>query len=316
MIIRKPITNLEEWWLNRLPYVGASEVGIVCDVDGRFASKAMLFAEKKGLRPPTFDNARMRQGRMLEGACIEALCDRFPEWEVKRAKIWVVDDELRLACTPDAAAIRPGSDGIGNVQAKVIARNIYRQKWLDDPAGPITGPATPPAAYHLQTLAEMMLNDLSWGGLAVLINGEYETDFQWLEIERNEVLEDKIRSAVRSFFRDYLDAGVMPPLEPERDAELVKHLFPKDNGTTIDLAGDNRAMILAEDLVQTQAGLKRLRDSETAIKTELEAKLGEHTYGRLADGRCIAWKTQHRKAYAVEAADFRVLRILKTSPER
>jgi hypothetical protein len=50
---------------------------------------------------------------------------------------------------------------------------------------------------------------------------------------------------------------------------------------------------------------------EKALKTELTGKMGAHTFARLADGRRLSWKQQSRKAYAVEASTYRVLRILK-----
>jgi hypothetical protein len=108
----------------------------------------------------------------------------------------------------------------------------------------------------------------------------------------------------------------MPPLEPQRDDELIKALYPRDDGSTIDLTGDNRALAAAEELTETQAALKRMGKQEKALKVELQAKLGEHTYGLLPDGRCISWKHQHTKAYTVEAKDFRVLRILKSAPHK
>lgn len=308
-IIRTPITDIRTWLTDRQKYIGASEVPIVCGVDGRFASRAVLFAIKKGLRPLESDNAAMRRGRLGESACLEALCEERPDWQVQRAKVHVVDLDRRLSCTPDAAALRPDRDGIGIIQAKTIARSVFAQKWHDGDDGEIV----PPPAYHLQTLTEMMLNECAWGVLAVLVVGEFIWDFHIIELERNAALEDRILHDVAAFWHDFLDPGIMPPLEPARDEELVKALYPRDNGTTIDLAGDNRALALVEDLTQTQAALKRLRNSETEIKTELSGKLGEHTFGRLADGRRISWKLQHRKAYSVEAADFRVLRVLKSS---
>jgi len=314
MRIRQPIESAEQWQADRLRYIGASETPITSGVDGRYASKAILFAEKKQLRPFQPDTAVLRRGRLGEPAVLQALCEERPDWQVQRAKVHVVDEELRMACTPDAGALRPDRPGIGIVQTKVIARSIYKQKWLDDPEGPITGPATPPPAYHVQTLTEMLLNDTSWGALAVLITGEFSWDFALVEIERNAAIEAMIVNDVQAFYRDYLGPGIMPPLEPERDEELIKALYPKDDGSTIDLTRDNRALALVEDLEQTQAALKRMSKQERALKTELGAKLGEHTFGTLADGRCISWRHQHRKAYSVAESDYRVMRILKTAP--
>src|SRR4029434_1529457 len=155
-----------------------------------YGSLTELYAKKKGLRAPMLDSAVLRRGRWGESAVFEALADERPEWEVMRARVHVRDLDRRLACTPDGFARAPARDGVGIVQAKVISRSIYRNRWLDDPADHITGAASPPTAYRLQTLCEVMLNELSWGVLAVLVNGEYDWTFQLFDIERDPVLED------------------------------------------------------------------------------------------------------------------------------
>jgi predicted phage-related endonuclease len=313
---RIPLDNIsrDEWLRMRLPYINASETPIVCG-EAQWGSPAILYAEKKGLRPPQIDSGVLQRGRWGEAAAFEALADSYPEWQIQRAKLHVIDETRRQACTPDGFARAPDRDGIGIVQAKVVSRPVFRQKWLNDPSDSLDGEATPPAAYILQTVHEMMLNDVSWGVLAVLINGEYDWNFRLFDVERDVIKETRIDYRIAQFFELYLDPGIMPAFEPQRDAELVKALYPKDTGATVDLRGDNRALALIDDLIETQAAAKRIKDKDKAIKTELQAKLGKNSFGLLADGRCISWKHQHRRAHAVEASDFRVLRILKRIPE-
>jgi hypothetical protein len=42
--------------------------------------------------------------------------------------------------------------------------------------------------------------------------------------------------------------------------------------------------------------------------------MGAHSYGKLADGRVIAWRQQQRKGYTVAATTFRTLKVLKQMP--
>lgn len=310
MIERIPITSRAEWLAERNNYVGASEVATVCG-ESSYGSLAALYAVKRGLQPPPEDNAAMRRGRWGEGAAFEALCEERPEWEVRRAAVHVRDTERLLACTPDGFARRPDRDGVGIVQAKVISRSVFRQRWLDDAGDNVEdGAATPPIAYRLQVITEMMLNQLEWGVLAVLINGEFAWAFRLFDIERDEVLEDRIRFHTSEFLRKHLHPGIMPPFDVVRDEALVRALFPADDGSTIDLSTDNRALAAVEELTEVQAAKRRLEASEKALKVELQGKLGEHTYGRLADGRRIAWRQQHRSGYVVEPKDFRVFKVM------
>jgi predicted phage-related endonuclease len=311
---RVPIISRDQALAWRKDFIGASEVAIPCGL-ASYGSLAELYAEKKGLRPPLVDSGVLRRGRWGEAAVFQALCDERPEWDVQRAAVHVRDTDHKFACTPDGFATRPERDGIGILEAKVIARSRFRA-WLDFPDDfGIDGPATPPPAYMLQTLAGMMLNECSWGVLAVLINGEFDWTLRLFNIERDPGIEERILHGVDAFWRDYFDPGIMPPFEPQRDAELVRRLYPKDDGTEIDLTGDNRALAAVEEWTETAAARLRLEKTEKALKTELQGKLGEHTFARLSDGRRLSWKQQHRKAHAVAASDPRVLRLHNNTKE-
>jgi predicted phage-related endonuclease len=309
---RIEITPDYDWLAAWQQFIGASEVATVCGV-GAYGSLAELYAEKKGLRPSLIDNAVLRRGRWGESAVFQALSEERPEWKVVRARVHVIDRERRLACTPDGFAQTPDRQGFGIIQAKVVSRSVYRNKWLYDPGGPIEGPASPPVYFRLQTVCERMLNAdrCSWAALAVLVNGEFDWMFRLFDVEPDPIIEDCIKDDVAAFWRDHLDAGVMPPFEPQRDMALIKQLYPHDDGTEIDLTSDNRAAIATEELIETQAALKRLEKTESALKTELTAKIGSATFARLADGRRLSWKHQSRKGFTVEPSSFRVFRVLK-----
>lgn len=317
MIRRIPLEGMprDQWLEKRRSYINASEVGIVTG-EASWGSPAVLFAEKKGLRPPQAENQMMQRGNLFEGAVFDALHQFRPEWAIERAKVWVIDDETRQACTPDGFAQAPDRDGIGIVQAKVISRSGFRDRWLDDPGGDIQfGDATPLPAYRMQTVFEMKLNGVSWGVLAVLIIGEFSYAFRLFDMERDPVLEDLMDYHVKEFFERYLDPGIMPAFEPARDAELVKALYPNDTGAAIDLTSDNRASALVDDLIETQAALKRLDAQEKEIKTELQSKMQDNSFALVSNGRCLSWRQQSRKGFAVAPATFRVLRLLNKIPK-
>jgi predicted phage-related endonuclease len=307
-------SDREAWLRERMNYINASEMAIVCG-EGSWGSLAELYAEKKGLRPPQADNKTLRRGRWGESSVFDALREERPEWVIVRAKLHLRDRERRIAATPDGFASVAHRPGHGIVQAKIIGRSIYREKWLDDPSGDILGAATPPAHYRIQVITEMMLSECSWGVLAVLINGEHTWELALLDVERDGEIEQGIVDNTAAFYRDYFDPGIMPEFEPQRDARLIKALYPKDNGEMINLRGDNRALVATEDLVQKREGLKKLKDEIDALETELKAKLAHNTYGVLDDGRCLSWKHHHRKAHTVKASDYRVLRVLNLQPK-
>ncbi|HEY2242722.1 MAG TPA: YqaJ viral recombinase family protein [Xanthobacteraceae bacterium] len=313
---RLSIESRDAWLALRRQSVNASEVAIVCG-EGAYGSLAELYAEKKGLRPPLVDSGVLRRGRWNEAAVFEALADERPEWQIVRAKVYLRDRELRLGCTPDGFALAPDRDGRGVIQAKTVSRSVFRRRWLDDPDSPIgTGEASPPSYYVLQVITEMMLSGCSWGVLAVLIMSEFDSTLRLFDIERNPEAEGRIEGRVADFWCRWFDPGIMPPFDPQRDELLIKSLYPQDDGTEIDLTRDNRAAQVADDLVETMKARKRLAETEDRLKAELQAKLGEHTFARLAGGTRLSWKTQHRRAYSVAANSYRVLKIMQPASER
>jgi hypothetical protein len=220
-----------------------------------------------------------------------------------------------MGATPDGFAVRPDHPGMGVVQCKVISRSAFRRRWLDDPGDSIAGDAQVPIYYKLQTLTEMMLADCAWGVLAVCIVSEFDMDLRLFEVERDPHLEDRIRGGVEQFWTEYFDPGVMPPFEPQRDQALVRMLYPQDDGSAVDLSTHNRAAELAQSLIETRAAIAALKKTEEATAVDLQTILGEHSYGRLADGRVLSWKAYQRRAYTVPPALIRPLRVLQQMPK-
>jgi predicted phage-related endonuclease len=310
---RIPIQSRDQWLALRAHDITASDVPAVCG-EGVYGSAAKVWAEKRGLLTPQEMNEAMKRGLWGEAAVFEALTWERPEWELRRAKVYLRDASARLGATPDGAAIDPARAGVGVIQAKVVSKNVFVDHWLenpDDDPHDMYAPARPPLGYQLQTLTESMLADADWAMVAALIVDQWRWTLRLFPVDRHTGAEEMIRGRVAAFWADYLDPGIQPPIDPERDDELVKRLYPRDDGTTIDLSADNLAPVLVRDLAVAKKTIKDATERERAIKTELQAKLGQHTYGRLGDGQTISWKLQQRSGYSVEPSEFRVMRILK-----
>ena len=245
-IERIPVTDREQWLALRKNDITASDVAAVCG-EGMYGSAAKVWAEKRGVIQPAELNEAMKRGHWGEAAVFEALQWERPTWELRRAKIYMRDPDARLGATPDGAAIIPGRDGVCIIQAKVVALPVFKRDWLlIEGDNPETGEAEPPIGYQLQTTTENMLAEATVGILAVLIVDTFKWTLRTFEIERHAGAEAMIRKKVKAFWTNYLDTGIQPPLEAERDAELVKRLYPKDDGTTIDLSGNNRILELLD----------------------------------------------------------------------
>lgn len=302
--------NRELWLGLRRQDCTASDVPAICG-EGLYGSATKVWAEKRGLLPAQEQNEAMKRGLWGEAAVFEALSSET-DWELRRAKIYLRDPVARLGATPDGAAIDPNRPGVGIVQAKVIARPVFERDWLHDPDDDIQfGEATPPLAYQLQTLTEANLAEADWAVLAVLVVDTFKWVLRIFPIERHAGAEAMIRDRVSGFWTNYLDPGIQPPTDPARDSELMGLLYPQDDGTTIDLSGDNEL----PELIAAREGAKAaIKAAEVVCKnadTSIKSKLGANTFGRLGDGRLVSWKRQERSGFTVEPTAFRVLRILK-----
>lgn len=304
------ITSREQWLALRAQDITASDVPAVCG-EGLYGSAAKVWAEKRGLIPPQELTEAMKRGLWGEAAVFEAIGWEYPKWEVRRAKVYLRDAEAGLGATPDGVAVVPDKDGIVVVQCKVIAAPVFKADWLANPDDAVdTGHATPPLAYQLQTLTESMLAEASCGALAVLIVDTFKWVLRIFWIERHAGAEASIRERVAIFRSENLAKGIQPKIDPKLDDELVKSLFPKDDGTEIDLTGDNEMPALADNLVAARAAKKTAEQDVDAFATAIKAKLGNAATARIAGGRRVSCKLQQRGGYSVNPTEFRVLKIL------
>lgn len=311
-IERIPITSRAEWLALRSGCITASDVPAVCG-EGLYGSPAKVWAEKRGMIPAQEMTKPMLRGIVCEAAVFEYLAMERPKWELRRAKVFLRDPAARLGATPDGVAVDPERPGIGVIQAKVISPQSFATHWLEDPNdNPFdpNAPASPPLAYQLQTLTESMMADAAWGQVAAMVIDGWDINLRLFDVERHEHAEKMIRSRVAEFWAKYLDTGVQPPIDPQRDEALVKALHPKDDGSEIDLSGDNELPELVDGLTKARADKSDAEKREKVSKTAIADKIGAAAFARLADGRRISHKTQHRKAYEVAASEFRVMKVL------
>lgn len=304
-----PAKDRAGWLALRMRDITASDVPAVCG-EGMFGSATKVWAEKLGKIGPQEMTEAMKRGLWGEAAVFEAIGWEHPDWEVRRAKVYFRDTEMRLGATPDGAAIIPGLDGITVIQTKVIAKPVFTAHWLSNPEDEYS-PVVAPLAYQLQTLTEGMLADAARSMIVALVVDTFKWELKIVPVDRHEQAEAVIRDRVGAFWRNHLDTGIQPPIDPERDEQVVKLLFPKDNGLEIDLSHDNELPSLVHSLEEARAAKKAADKAESIAKTAIAGKLGEASIARLADGRSVSHKEQSRSGYVVEPTSYRVMRVLK-----
>jgi predicted phage-related endonuclease len=299
-IERRTIVSRAEWLAWRLQDVTASDIAPLFGLDPYGRSALSVWAEKVGLTLGIEDNPTLRRGRWGEAAVIEMLGEERPSWEIRRAKVYLRYPAIRLGATPDAFAHDPERPGPGVVQCKTVAERAFERHWID---------GAPPLHNQIQTLTEMMLAGASWGIIAALVMDAYGGWEPVLyEMGRNEAAEAKIRARAVRFWTD-LEAGLMPAIDPARDAETVAALYPRAlSPEPVDLTGDNLLPARLAKREGLKGEVKAALAQIEGIETELKAKLGAHQAARVS-GWKVTWKSEHHKEYVVPASERRVLRI-------
>jgi hypothetical protein len=163
------------------------------------------------------------------------------------------------------------------------------------------------------SLTEGMLAEAQWGEIAALVVGQWKWSLRLFTVDRHVGAETMIREKVAHFWKHYLNTGLQPPIDPERDEDLLKALHPKDDGSEIDLSGDNELPGVVDQLVGARAAKKDIETREKTAKTIIGDKMGAASFARIADGRRISNKTIFRKGFVVDATEFRMMKVLNST---
>ena len=286
-----PATSRADWLALRRRDVTASDVAALFGAHP-YRTILQVYADKTGTGTDRGDNAAMRRGRILEPAVAEAWYEERGE-RLTKATLYLRSPEHRVGATPDYLTIANEP-----VECKTAAPEVFERDWAEGP----------PLAYVLQCLVQVYLTGAPRGWIALMIDNRAK-DFFVFDVPRNDAAWERIIAAAAVFWRA-VDAGEMPAVDYSRDAAAIKALYPRDNGATVDLSGDNMLPEMLAERARLKDEVAEREDRLEAIDTEIKAKMGEAATGTL-DGYRITYKLQNRKEVVIPATSYRVLRITK-----
>ena len=128
-----PVRDRATWLALRQHDITASDVPAICG-EGLFGSATKVWAEKLGKVGPQEMTEAMKRGLWGEAAVFSAIEMEYPDWEVRRAKVYLRDTAARLGATPDGAALIPGLDG-GKIPPRVLLQPAQPFDNIDLPCG-------------------------------------------------------------------------------------------------------------------------------------------------------------------------------------
>lgn len=315
------VTDRAAWLRLRGADVTASAAGALLGIH-EYVTAFSLWHDKRGTGPaaerdePSIDEdeitlSPLARGTMLEPVALDLLGKLRPAWRVEPARHYFRDAAARIGATPDAYAIDPERAGFGIVQIKTVGEWAAR-KWRDAD----TGDASPPLWIAVQAIVEATLTGASWAAVAALRTGG-ALSLRIIDIPLHARTMARLREEVAAFWRR-VESGEEYPPDYGRDAALIARLYSDDDGSEIDLSGDNRVA----EIVALRAALKsREADGAAAEKArkpldaELLHKLGNAARGRLADGSVLLAPTRRRGEFVSRATTWRALTVKQPKKE-
>jgi len=295
----------------RLQCVTCSEVAALPKINVHpYKTPARLYAEKTGLVVPDHaENAAKRRGRKLEAVVADEVRELRPGWKIEKARefLRIADDEVRFGGTPDYYfEDEMGRRGI--LQIKTIAPFVWK-KWME------IGGA--PAWIVAQVSGEVLLDDAHRGVIGVLVNGDFVFETHVFEVERVVQRERRMIEACKHFWHDNVAAGVSPPMDYARDADLIASMNATYvKGKTIDLSRDNRAHEILDLWDHVTGDLNDAEKAKSALQAELREKIGDADTAIVGARRFTNREVvRHEAAREARETRYRQLRVFPARDE-
>jgi putative phage-type endonuclease len=285
-----------EWLGRRRETVGASEVSAILGLNP-WESPYSLWAKKTGAEVDSEEETPWQYwGNKLEPLICDEYARETGRTVVDHGRYAIRYSETcpNLSATLDREVVAFDARGPGCMDAK--STSAFKLGDWDD---------TPPLVYQVQLQAQMEVTGYRWGSLAALIGGN---TFRWCDVERDDRFIDMMRRKVGEFWR-LVETRTPPPIDNSNStADVLRRLYPQDNGETIALPGE--ASNWTDTIAECDAVIKGAEERKRECKSKLIAALGSATFGVLPAGGRWSFKAQTRKAHHVEESTSRVLRRL------
>jgi putative phage-type endonuclease len=255
-----PITSQERWHTVRASHIGGSDIASLFDASP-YMTRFELWHIKKGSMPDAMEESdRMFWGKMLEAGIARGLAQQ-QNWTIQPPSGYYVHSRVKgMGCTPDFF-IDPveGFTGRGVLQIKNISYLEWLDSWQDQ---------EPPLHYLLQLQHELACTGCSWGAIGILVGGNESYAFPYL---RHDGTVKRIEQTVREFWLS-IERNEEPKAVSE-DYSVVRRLYRRTSGETIDLSKDNELPWLCSQALQSKDARLAAEKDEHAFKAEIIRKM-------------------------------------------
>jgi predicted phage-related endonuclease len=162
-----------------------------------------------------------------------------------------------------------------------------------------------PEYVQLQVMHQLAVTGKQTADVAVLICGQ---ELQIHRIERDAGMIAKLVELERQFWH-YVETDTPPPADGSDSADVaLRCLYPKDNGSTLDLSQDLEMSAAFSDLLAVRQLLTQNTDLESQLKQRIQQRLGDATKAVFETGD-VTWKRSK------DGSGLDVAQLLKDQPD-
>lgn len=298
-------TDEAHWLSLRTRDVTSTEISALYGESPYMTKAELWYAKKDGLQSAIAENTRMTWGKRLQDAIANGIATEN-EWTIFPFKEYCRVPSLRIGSSFDFRGVREQANGDGAfiLEIKNVDGLAFRNGWGETDFG-----LEAPAHIELQVQHQMHVSDYKYAVIGALIGGNR------LELLEREYYPDtgaSIDKQVAAFWAS-IDANQPPPLDFERDMELIVRLAQEVSKGKVMEATD-RINELA--LIYNQAAelIKLNKEEQDIAKAELLTLIGDAEQV-LGSNYKISAPTVHRKEYSVAACDYRRMTVNFKKPK-
>lgn len=185
-----------------------------------------------------------------------------------------------LAATLDRVIWDYGDEDSSGAPLEIKHAGDYNlREWLDGA----------PLWVQMQLQIQMACWDAGWGAYCGSVGGQPP---KYGDVDRNDTFIDSAIRKLEEFVQQCNRRTPPPPTLP-RDLDVIRNLYPLDNGDTVHL--DKSHEKLADQWEQAKSDRKKAEDEAKTTEAKIRAAIGAATFATLPDGTLLTLTTTVRK---------------------
>lgn len=263
MVLAKITTadmSRDEWLDARRAGIGGSDVGAIMGFN-QYKSAYQVFLEKTGQYHEEVDNEAVYFGNALEDFVAQEFAKRTGKKVRRLNKMLVHPEHDFMLANLDRVVV-----GERAVLECKTASEYVKEAWEGEEI---------PASYLCQVHHYLAVTGFEKAYIAVLVGGN---KFIWKEIERDEEFIQILIDREKNFWENHVLKDEAPPIDgSEATNDLIKKMYPQDDGTAIMLTKDDDVLLDAIDSISSE--IKALEQQKKEYENQLKLKLENATEG-------------------------------------